>query len=146
MHRMSRIAAVGISVILVASACGSDDDAADPQATDYTNTTTRPPGAPDEAMLRQAVEDYVAAFGNGDPDAAVSLLSQRCTDTEPMAEYRAAVAAAGELYPNLVVDEFSDIVLDEDRAVVFYSTDPEVETEDGERWIVESGEWAWDDC
>ena len=100
----------------------------------------------DEALLKQAVEEYVACFGNGDPDAAVSLLSERCTDTISMAEYRAAVAAAGQLYPGLVVDDVYDIVLDEDRAVVYYSTDPEVETEDGERWMIESGAWVWDDC
>ena len=109
-------------------------------------TTTESPDPPDEALLRQAVEEYVAAFGNGDADAAVSLLSERCTDTISMAEYREAVAAAGELYPGLVVDDVYDIVLDEDRAVVYYSTDPEVETEDGERWISESGAWVWDDC
>jgi len=99
----------------------------------------------EEGLLKQAVEEYVAAFGKGDPDAAVSLLSERCTDTISMAEYRAAVASAGELYPGLVVDDY-DVVLDEDRAVVYYSTDPVVETEDGERWILESDAWAWDDC
>ena len=92
------------------------------------------------------MEEYVAAFGNGEPDAAVSFLSQRCIDTVPLDEYRAAVAAAGELYRGLVVDEFSDIIRDGDRAVVFYSTDPIVETEDGERWIIESNTWVWDDC
>lgn len=100
----------------------------------------------EEALLKQAAEEYVVAFGEGDPDAAVSLLSERCTDTIPLAQYRAAVAAAGDLYPGLVVDDFYDIVLDEDRAVVYYTTDPEVETEDGERWIIESGAWVWDDC
>ena len=100
----------------------------------------------EKTLLKQAVEAYVAAFGAGNADAAVSLLSKRCADTVPMAEYRAAAAAAGELYRGLVVDEFSDIVLDEDRAVVYYTTDPEVETADGERWIAESGVWAWDDC
>jgi hypothetical protein len=174
---MRRIAAVGISIILVASACGSDDNSADTdtssdieaqrseapsqdpaspgtRGTDATSTTTpstpttattEPPDSLDEAMLTQAVEEYVAAFGNGDPDAAVSLLSERCTDTISMAEYRAAVAAAEELYPGLVVDEVHDIVLEDDRAVVYYSTDPEVETEDGERWVIESGAWVWDD-
>lgn len=171
---MKRVAAVGISIILVASGCGSRSDgdstpaiesadieakgseapsqdptSPDTQAAGATTTTTtmaEPPDSLDEAMLRQAVEEYVAAFGTGDPDAAVSLLSERCTDTIPLAEYRAAVAGAGELYPGLVVDDFYDIVLDEDRAVVYYSTDPAVETEDGERWIVESGAWVWDDC
>ena len=66
--------------------------------------------------------------------------------TRVLSHLRAAVAAAGELYPGLVVDEVDDIVLDDDRAVVYYSTDPEVETEDGERWIIEANTWAWDDC
>ena len=100
----------------------------------------------DDEILKQAVEEYVMAFGDGDPDAAVALLSERCADTEPLAQYRAAVASAGELYPGLVVDEFLDIILDDDRAVVFYSTDPVLEAGDGERWIIESDAWAWDDC
>ena len=54
--------------------------------------------------------------------------------------------SAGELHPGLIVDEFSDIVLDEGRAVVFYTTAPALETEDDELWIVESDAWAWDDC
>lgn len=188
---MRRIAAVGISIIMVASACASDDDSADteassdietresgapsldpaspatpttgdegkaesdetdvsvPETTSITSSTispTEPPVPLDEVLLKQGVENYVVAFGNGDPDAAVSLLSERCADTIPTAEYRAAVAAAGELYPGLVVDDFYDIVLDGDRAVVYYTTEPKVETEDGERWIIESGSWVWDDC
>ena len=86
------------------------------------------------------------AFANGDPDRAVSLLSERCAETVPLDQYRAAVASSGEMYPGLVVDEFIDIVLDDDRAVVFYSTDPVLEAGDGERWIIESDAWAWDDC
>jgi hypothetical protein len=63
-----------------------------------------------------------------------------------MSEYRAAVASAGELYPGLVVHEFSDIVLDEDAAVVYYTTAPVVEADQGERWVLESDTWRWDDC
>ncbi len=122
------------------------DNSGSTSITSTTTSTTKPPVALDEALLKQKVEEYVAAFGEGDPDAAVSLLSERCAGTIPMADYRAAVAAAGELYPGLVVDDFYDIILDEDRAVVYYSTDPEVETEDGERWIIESDGWVWDDC
>lgn len=100
----------------------------------------------EEAALKSAVSGYVDAFGEGDPDAAVSLLSERCAATVPLNEYRAAVAGAGELYPGLVVDEFSDIVLDANAAVVYYTTDPVVEAGQGERWVHESGTWRWDDC
>lgn len=100
----------------------------------------------EEAALTSAVSRYVAAFGEGDPDVAVSLLSERCADIVPVTEYRAAVAGAGELYPGLVVDEFSDIVLDESAAVVYYTTAPVVEADQGERWVVEFGSWRWDDC
>jgi len=121
---------------------------ADANAEESVTASSAPEPAPrdEEARLKQAVEEYVAAFGNGDPDAAVSMLSERCTDTIPLDQYRAAVASAGELFPGLVVDDFYDIVLDDDRAVVYYTTDPEIETEDGERWIIESDAWVWDDC
>jgi hypothetical protein len=37
----------------------------------------------EKVALKGAVSRYVAAFGEGDPDAAVSLLSQRCNDAIP---------------------------------------------------------------
>jgi hypothetical protein len=73
-----------------------DSPAPDTQARTTTSTTTSMtelPDTPDEALLRPAVDEYVAAFWNGDADAAASLLSPRCTGTKSMAEYRAAVAA-----------------------------------------------------
>lgn len=180
------MASLGISIILMASACGSENESADttsevaaqgsaepsqdtvsqatgavdgggepvetdvdtsdPTTTIAAATVTEAPIALDEAVLLTAVAEYVAAFGNGDPDAAVSLLSERCIDTIPTAEYRAAVASAGQLYPGLALDEVFDVVLNEGRAVVYYSTEPKVETEEGERWILESDAWVWDDC
>ena len=170
------ISAIFVAALVVAACGGSDDDGAstpsdspttaetgaapataatEPAPSDVeasvdesvtaTSTSDTAP-TDDEALLKQAVEEYVGAFGNGEPDTAVALLSERCADTVPVAQYRAAVASAGEMYPGLVVDEFIDIVLDDDRAVVFYSTDPVLEVGDGERWIVESAAWAWDDC
>jgi hypothetical protein len=35
---------------------------------------------------------------------------------------------------------------DEDAAVVLYTTDPVVKADLGERWVVESGTWRWDNC
>lgn len=101
----------------------------------------------EEAAVRDAVSTYVVAFGDGNPDRAWAFVSERCQDSIPESEYRAGVAAAGELYADLKVDEFTEIVLDGDTAVVAYTTDPVVEgAKDDERWIQEAGTWRWDDC
>ena len=57
------------------------------------------------------------------------------------------MAAGGKLYPDIKVDEFSEIVFDGDTAVVSYTTIPVIEGASGdERWIQEAGTWRWDYC
>lgn len=153
---MSRLIPI-LMFAALASACSSTDSPGDTNSGERTPASSaegdeqagladEPQAADEEVAVRDAVATYVSAFGEGTPDAAWALVSERCRDLIQESEYRAAVAAAGELYPDLTVDEFSDIVLDGDTAVAFYSTNPVVEEGDGERWTRDAGTWRWDDC
>ena len=72
----------------VREGAGTEQEESVVKTTDNAGAATDPPNQPDEEALKSAVEEYVAAFGNGEPDAAVSFLSQRCIDTVPLDEYQ----------------------------------------------------------
>lgn len=110
-----------VVVVLVVAACSSSASAGE--------------------QVRGSVDQFVAAFEDGDGDAAVALMSERCADDEDL-RLAVAVIAGTELE----VGGYSEDV-DGDAAVVSYSFPdaPEFDQAD-ERWLLEDGRWVNDDC
>lgn len=97
------------------------------------------PGGP-----REQVDAYVAAFSDGDPDVAWELVSDRCRASLLEDEFRAAVAAAGELY-DLQVSDYTESI-EGDTATASYAVGADELEQTDEPWVRQADGWRWDDC
>jgi hypothetical protein len=97
------------------------------------------------AAFEVAVRDYVQAFATGDTDAAWAMVSDRCQDTVDEREYRAAVAASGELYPEMHAENIR-VEVDGDQGRASYETGTEIGPYEEQPWRLEVDGWHWDDC
>jgi len=113
--------AVLAAAMLVATACGDDDENE---------------AAVAEERLITAVENYSQTVVEGDPDAVVHARSKGCAVVDTDLE-----ADAGRGTPRDV-----EVEIDGERASVDYRLDPGGEVVEDERWVLEDGEWRWDNC
>lgn len=99
-----------------------------------------------EAAFQVSVSSYAKAFGLGDTDGAWATVSKRCQGFFSESEYRASVAAAGQLYKGMMATAVV-VEIDGDQGRASYSTtENEIGPYDQQPWRFERGEWRWDDC
>lgn len=121
-------ALLAAAVVVGAGACGDAD--ADRAA--------------EAAGLYETVTVYSAAYADGDGDAAVELLAERCAAATGL--IRTAVEVIGEQYDELAPIEFEADVDDNEASVSYtFENAPEL-GRDGERWVLEDGRWRLADC
>jgi hypothetical protein len=97
------------------------------------------------AELEAAVRAYSAAFLSGNSEA-YELLSKRCKERMPRAEFLQVITAASQLYgpQDIVSLEVDQIAGDLGRVTSTY-----VKSELNQRsepWVRENGAWRVDDC
>lgn len=145
-----------LALLLGAVACGTDEDSdvgfsggVDGGDTPLADSTTDddeplqdPEGADDE--LIDSIEAYALTQIQGDPDELVQRRSEGCAEVETDLDQ-------GEVDPGEGLDEdiaVSDVDAEvvNDEATVSYRLDPGGEMVTDERWVLEDGEWKWDNC
>lgn len=144
---MRRLAGALAAMALLAVLAGCSDDGP-PDQTQPVTTETSPrstaPSSPSAAGLEAAVRDYTAAFGAGDEDLAVSLLTDRCQQLAGPT-VRQAVVQIASAAPDLTVTEIA-VDIEGSAATVTYETSTPEYSQIDERWLVEGGAWRNDDC
>jgi hypothetical protein len=117
-------------------------------------------GSSDEAEIREAVETFVRAFGEGDVETAYSYASEECQSQVELADFEEAYEMFETFFGGddveFRVDDIAISELDGDSAMVDTTLtilvdgeeldEDDVEDEPAERVVKEDGRWRFTDC
>lgn len=153
---MKRTLVLMAAVLTIAAGCSSDDDASTSASTTTiedaaeATTTDGPDTEPETAVdptapLEQSVKTYTEAFGAGETDTVLALVTSRCRQEVGDQTFRSAAANAAALHGPLTVTSIN-IDLDGDIASVSYSVSEPTLSQSEQRWALEDGTWKWDAC
>lgn len=133
------------------TACSSSEDsgddvpAADSSASSPAVEESSKPA--DDGALQQAVEDYTAAYFDGDSDTAYEMLSERCQGKITPEVYGAtleqAAADYGDGHP--ATDVKPEVSGDLARVSYWVEGLPKFDQE-SQPWAREGGDWKYDAC
>lgn len=150
-------AALTIPCLLLAG-CGDEEADTSPSPptpeVNETSAAAPPTSKPAESTapadptieVRAAVKDYSDAFLTGDLEVAYSLLTERCQDRLPRADFGAAVEAASAAYGSALDIETFEAEVNGDQARVTYTYAVSAIDQLQEPWAREDGAWRNDDC
>lgn len=95
--------------------------------------------------LRQKVEAYIAAFLDGDDEAAFSQLTVRCQGETAATDFKRIVDQAHAESADEKIVSYADDVNGQTATVTYEFTDPYL-NQTNERWLLEDGTWHNDEC
>ena len=152
---MSRIILV-FALLLGLAACGTDDgadvgfgggvDGGDTPLADSTDEDEDPlqdPAGADDDLI-DSIEAYARTQIDADPDAALQYRSEGCAQVDT--DLDAGDVEAGEGLDDDIAVSDVQAEVENDEAMVSYRLDPSGEMVTDERWVLEDGEWKWDNC
>lgn len=141
--RMTTVVLVTLSSLVLGACGGSEsDEVPSPEPVDDEGpiddeVSTEPAGADDD--LRTAIEAYSRTVMEGDPEELAAARSAGCAVVETELP-----APSGD--PDDVEVSDVDADIDGETATVDYRLDPAGQQIADERWVLEDGEWKWDNC
>lgn len=129
--------ATAVTLTVTLAGCGGDGDSA-------TSATA-------EADVERALRDYVTAMNEGDADAVLASLSERCRQATNENEVRTRLELFSQIYGDIELREINVRDIEDGTARVsavsgIDALDEESERSGGARWILEDGAWRNDDC
>ena len=138
-HRTMTAVGAGIG-FFVLSACTSNDDS--PPMPDISLTAP----LSDARALETAVRRYAETSFSGDAKGAYELLSDRCKEMVPFAEFRRETADSMRMYRGTKVINYTEGSREGSRAKISVTLSrPEI-NQDFEPWVRDPGGWHEDDC
>jgi hypothetical protein len=137
-----------VAVALAGSSAGSGGNASSGSAksTSAASAATSTPTTTSTPALEPAVRAYVSALLGGDGSTAFRLLSDRCQRQEGATTFALVAAQAHEQFGSATIMSCRDDVTGLSASATYTMSDPGLNGNGPQPWVLEGGQWKMDRC